>query len=457
MKINSEILDRIPPHDLDAERWVIGSALLQPACLDELTEIVRPHDFHSTAHEILFRRLVAMRDASEPIDIGLLVASLRESSQLKVVGDVAYIAELMQGIPHAGHAKHYAAIVALKARYRRLIHAATATLKDAYDATDSPNEILNNLERDLAEVEVATHTGEPVLLSDAVADAIARIDAVTNRTQRAGLMTGLPKFDTSIGGLFRGELFVLAARPGVGKTSLACQVSAYVGERKHRTLFVSLEMSATELATRMMCSRSGVSSRKLRVGTLTKVDAAALAEHAGPLAASPVFVYDRAGASVADIRRYARRMHRHGLDLIVVDYLQRITPRDRRANRYEQVGDIAGGLKELARELDVPLLCLCQLSREADKGGTPVLSWLRESGDIEFHCDVVAFLFVKASENARNPEQEALRDKDATLAILKNRNGETGDIRLKWIPYRTMFECDETPAAETYSEFDGYA
>lgn len=461
-KLNPELLDRLPPQDLAAERWVIGSALLQPSSLDDLAEVVCRDDFHADAHRKLFGLLVSMHDRSEPIDIGLIVNRLRESGELEAVGGVAYLAEVMQGIPHAAHACHYAAIVARHAQYRRLIDAATATLRDAYAAVDSPGEILNALERDLSDVESTSIAHEPVSMHSAVADAICRIDAVKNRQQQAGLMTGLRTFDESIGGLFRGELFILAARPGVGKTSLACQIAAHFGERRRQVLFVSLEMSAVELATRMLCTRAGVSSRKIRVGQLEQHDMALLTEHSGPLASASILIDDTPSVTTYEIRRKARRIKRHGLDLIVVDYLQRLTPADRRRERYEQVGEMARDLKELSRELDVPVLCLAQLSREADKGGTPTLAWLRESGNIEQEADVVAFLKTDKRTKAGTTHDDAQTEKPSTLMIVKNRNGEEGDFALRWIPYRTLFDCDEQAQAELesplgFQEFNGYA
>jgi replicative DNA helicase len=282
-KLNPELLDRLPPQDLNAERWVIGSALLQPSSLDDLAEVVCRDDFHADAHRKLFGLLVSMHDRSEPIDIGLIVNRLRESGELEAVGGVSYIAEVMQGIPHAAHACHYAAIVAKKARYRRLIHAAAATLRDAYDAAAEPEEILNSLERDLVEIETAEHDGEPVPMSEAVAEAITKIDAVMARQRTAGLMTGLTLFDEQIGGLFRGELFILAARPSVGKTSLACQIATHFAARKRPVLFVSAGMSAAELATRILCSmaacRAEDSHRRLQ-----RKDQAQLASPAGTVA-----------------------------------------------------------------------------------------------------------------------------------------------------------------------------
>lgn len=452
----AEILDRLPPQDLDAERWVIGSVLLQPPLLDDVADIVRPADFYADAHRRLFSRLLAMAECRDPIDPGLLARRLSADGELEAVGGVAYIAEVLQGIPVAIHARHYAAIVARKARYRLLIQAATATLRDAYAAAEAPEEILNSLERDLVEIETAEHDGEPVPMSEAVAEAITKIDAVMARQRTAGLMTGLTLFDEQIGGLFRGELFILAARPSVGKTSLACQIATHFAARKRPVLFVSLEMSAAELATRILCSKAGVSSRKIRTADITDKDQAQLAAHAGPLATNWLRIYDRAGATVYDVRRQARRLKRQGLDLVVVDYLQRLTPSDRKANRYEQVGEMSHALKELARELDVSVLCLAQLSREADKGGTPTLAWLRESGNIEADADVVAFLHTDKKHKATNPEADAYNEKPAKLMILKNRNGEEGDFDLRWIPYRTLFECEDRPF-EGHEEFARYA
>ena len=430
----AELLDQQPPCDSEAERWCLASPLIRSSALEDLGRL-RPEDFYLGAHQVIFRRLLAMREKHLPIEAGVLVRELKSAGELEAVGGIAYISELAGGFPTSFHAAYYAEIVREKARLRGLIHAAVEVLRDAYTAGDPAENVLDRATAALAAIQVGQYSGEPVTLADATAQALDRIDAIHRRQGAAGLLTGLLQFDEDYGGLFPGELVILASRPGVGKTSLALQLAAHAAERGHLVLFASLEMRAAELASRLLCARAGVSSRTVRTGRLTDGDVASLVEAANQQSAASLQILDRPAVTVAEVARAARRLRGKGLALLVVDYLQRITPADRKANRYEQIGQITRALKELAGELQVPVLVPCQLGRPAESEA-PKLSHLRESGDIEADADVVLLL----ERQPAGYEDKGVKA-DAILHVAKNRNAETGRLPLCWDGPRTRFSC----------------
>ncbi len=440
----SEILDRLPPQDLGAEKATLGSILLDSNRLMDVTEHIGPDDFYADANRKLFSRMLAMDAAGQRIDTMLLADALRQAGDYEAAGGAEYLAEVLQSVAVAAHAAYYAKIVARKSAYRRLIHSAYEILREAYSQVEDPESILDAAERDLTAIGTGAHEGEPVHIAQAVQAAMAQIDAIAERRQGCGLFTGLWDVDKQIGGLFPGELCILAARPGQGKTSLALQISHYVASHRHCVLYVSLEMGAEELAVRLMAGEAQVSSRKIRTAQISDDDRRALLGVAQPLADLPLYVDDRPGTTVPQIRRRARRLARRGLSLLVVDYLQRLTPAEARGiKRHEQIGEMTRQLKQLARELKVPLLCLCQLNRSADERDEPRLSDLRESGDIEADADVVMFILIKPLKEGGTPEARSLKPHDAKLIWGKNRNGETGTFPLTWIPFRTRFTSGE--------------
>jgi len=439
----------VPPCDLDAEKGVLGSIVLKPDVLDDLKPILAPQAFYLDVHRKLYRHLVAMHDAGEQIDGTLLVARLRqagdycesreESPDGRLRIDAALLGDVVQAVPYARNAVYYAKIVNRMAAYRSIRLAGEDLLRAGQAATDEPAELIDRAEAILAGLRTDQHDGEPVSAANAVVKTLENIDAIAERQSATGYLTGLETFDRNIGGLFPGELFILAARPGMGKTSLACQIAYHFSVQGRGVYFASLEMSAVELTTRILCSRCGVSMRRVRTGQLRPEDNHELNEAAHPFHKAKLWLHDRPGLTTTEIRRSARRLQKHDLKLVVVDYLQRLTPSDRRISRHEQVGQMSDALKSLARELDVPVLCLCQLNRQVEQEkGAPKLSHLRESGSIEQDADVVAFLH--ATETADPDPRVPVK---VELSILKNRNGETGKIALQWLRSRTMFLCGD--------------
>jgi len=446
MKLLEELYDLTPPHDLDAEKGVLGSVLIRPVVLDDVAGVLKPNQFYADANRKLYTHLLAMHGDRQPIDTLLLVQRLKAAGDLEAIGGPAYLAEVAQSSPVAAHAMHYAGIVREKSTQRALLESGWETIRQIHAGGDS-QDVLAAAEKRLGRIETGDYTGDPKPIADSVLAAMERATAVMERTQKTGLLTGLEDFDTRLGGLFGGELFVLAARPGKGKTALACQIARHVASRGRLCYFASLEMSDVELTTRMLCSMADVNSKRIRTGQLTRQDMAALTGPSNELANSAMVIHDRPGLSVADIGRACRRLASKGLAMIVVDYLQRVTPADRRANRYEQVADICKGLKTLARELDVPVMCLAQLGRDADKTGKPELHHLRESGDIEAEADVIAFLL----RTMRWEKADEVEPWKAAIVIEKNRNGETLTLRLRWDAARTRFDA---PAAIDMPNYD---
>lgn len=449
--VSPELLDRLPPQDLAAEKAVLASLILDGKRVDDVADLLRPEDFYGIAHGKIYAVLLGMQNRDEKIDLRLLAAQLQRSGDMAAIGGERYLYEVMQEIAVPHHAAYYAKIVADKAQYRRLIHAGLELVRAGYAEEEKPEAVIDATEATLAGVIGSHREDEPVSISDAAMQAMARIETAMERKQSMGVLTGLEAFDSAIGGLFGGELCILAARPGIGKTALATQIAFHCGRKGRLTLMASLEMSAAELATRILTGRARVSSRKVRTASMERADLSAIMEAGADFSEAALYVYDNTEATVPMIRRRARQLARKGLALLVVDYLQLIdaTPENSKRARYEIVGGNAKQLRAIARVLNIPVLCLCQVSRDAEKERMS-MRHLRESGDIENHADVIVFLEVEEEVPGMKPEQQARLTADevamyprrAKLSIQKNRNGEKGDVPLTWIPYRTMFTCD---------------
>ena len=437
----AELLDRLPPQDLDAERSVIGCCLLDSAVLDDLS--LKPGDFYAEANAILFRHLRALRERGR-VDVLLLRDSLTKAAELEAIGGEAYLATCATAVPYAANVQSYAKIVRAKAEYRAIIHASTEALRDGYEATEEVPAILGRLEGSLANIG-RDADGGPVHISVAVQEALDRIDAVATRQEHLGLPTGFWQFDSDIGGLFAGELSILAADASIGKSALAMQIAYHNAARGKLVYVASLEMAPVELMTRLLCGEADVSSRLVRTARLSKDDMAAIASAGSEAAQASMVLHCRGGLTAGDIGREARRLARNGLSLVVVDYLQLLTPEDTRVNREQQISRMAWSLKSLAVTLHVPVLCLSQINRDAElsKGKEPELRHLRESGAIGQHADLVTFL-MRPTDGKLPSEIQALatipeQQERALWKIDKNRNGPLGRYPLQFSRERTMF------------------
>lgn len=451
------IFERRPPCNLDAEAGVLGSILIKPDVCDDVALILRPEDFYDDANRTLFEHLLRMHDAGRKIDGTLLLEQLNASGDLESVGGEANLARIVQSTPTAAHAVYYAEIVRDKATYRSLIDASTDILKDAYDESHAAREALSHAEQKIFAILDNRGASNISDIRAVLHEAMDRLDArMRGEHNTGGVETGFADLDKLTSGLHNGELVVLAARPSMGKTAFALNIAENVAMRQQvATLFVSLEMSAIELADRMLCSYAHVNGHRLRSGSLSQADRLRLVEKAAELSQAPLYVDDSASRTVTEIAAAARRIARRHkrLGLIVIDYLQLIEPDDSNDPRQEQVAKMTRRLKGLARELKVPVLCLAQLNRqaEASKDNRPRLSHLRESGAIEQDADVVMFVH-RESYYLRGEERDQ-RENEAEIIVAKQRNGPIDDVPLVWRKDFTRFE-DKAP--ERLQAFDDY-
>ncbi len=456
-KPTQPILDRTPPCDVSAEIAVLGSILLMPDVMDDLVMVLKADDFYDDANRKLYQHVSDMIDLGQKIDVTLLVNRLKTMDDYEVVGGSAYLAKLANSVPNAAHAVFYAEIVRSKATLRKLIEAGTTILRDAYDEARDPKELLSQAEQRVFQIQDDRSSQSADSIGELLTVAMDRIDARMKGTHAVGgVDTHFGDYDTMSGGLHNGELVILAARPSMGKTAFALNIAENVALLgRAPVLFVSLEMSGIELADRLLCSVARVNGHRLRNGTISQDDRKRLVEKAVEVSNAPLYVDDSPTRTVSEIAAVARRIKQREkrLGLIVIDYLQLIEPDNSKDPRQEQVAKIARRLKGLAREQEVPVLCLAQLNRQAEdsKDHRPRLSHLRESGAIEQDADVV--MFVHREEYYHRGDEASQYAGQAEIIIAKQRNGPVGEIELSWEKEFTRFQ-DRAP--ERHSEFDSY-
>lgn len=457
----SEIFDRMPPQNIEAERNVLGCVLLDPRLCDDVALLLRVEDFYADAHQKLYHHLLEMHNANVRIDTLLLVERLKTAGDFDAIGGAPFLAEVAQSVATAANAEYYAKIVREKATLRSLIQVSTEIVRDAYEESDDSRDILGRAEQRIFALGDSRAGGETLTMDDVVREAFDQINARMDHGTLHGVLTGFKDLDHLTGGLQNSELVILAARPSMGKTALATNIAEHVAmssEKKTTTLFVSLEMARLELANRMLCSQAGVDAHRLRDNIMSDQDRRRLVEAGSRLSEARLFVDDTPTRSMSEIAATARRLKRQeGLGLVVIDYLQLIEPDNTRDPRQEQVARIARRLKGMARELQVPVLCLAQLNRQPDalkgEGHKPQLSHLRESGAIEQDADVVMFVHREEYYHTREDAEERGIVGQADILVRKQRNGPTGDVKLTWEAKYTRFK-DRTP--DRYAEFDAY-
>ncbi len=455
----ASLIGRSPPYDLTAEKAVLGCVLLNSDCLNELTLILRPDDFYDDAHRILYQAMSGLYDSGKRVDIALLVNQLKSTDQYDLIGGAPYLADLAHSIPNAAHSVYYAEIVQSKAVVRRLIEASTKILQNAYDTTIDSKELLASAEQEIFQIQDERSSNQAQSVSAILKESLERIDSRMQGEQLAsGVMTHFRDFDTMTGGLHNGELVILAARPSMGKTAFAMNIAEQVAMKEQApTLFVSLEMNSIELVDRLLCSIARVNGSRMRVGTITHEEQQRLIKNAADISVAPLYIDDSPSRTVSEIAAVARRISKmenqktgKKLGLIVIDYLQLIEPDNSKDQRQEQVAKIARKLKMLAREQNVPVLCLSQLNRQAEdsKDHRPRLSHLRESGAIEQDADVV--MFIHREEYYHKPDKAVEFAGQAQVIIAKQRNGPIGDVDLVWEKNFTRFL---NKAAEYHNDF----
>jgi len=434
-------LEKNLPHNLDAERSVLGSILIENQSINLAQEILRHDDFYRDPHRKIYRVMENLSERATAIDEITLKEELARSGDLESVGGAAYIASLADGVPSPKHIEYYARIVKEKSILRGLISSASGILTDCYRAEEEVGEILDRAESSIFKIAQDSLSGG-FLPIRTIADASLKVieELSKSHSMITGLATGYDRLDEYTAGLQKSDLIVVAARPAMGKTTFCLNVAQNAALRDERRVGVfSLEMSREQLFLRMLCSLGRIDAHLLRTGRLTKDDWKKLTDAFARISSAPIFIDDSAGIGVMEMRAKARRLKsEHGLDLLVIDYLQLIRGRGRVENRNQEISDISRSLKELAKELQIPVIAISQLSRapETRPGDRrPQLSDLRESGAIEQDADVVLFIY---REEVYKPTEDN-RGK-ADLIIAKQRNGPVGLVPLAFIKQYTKFE-----------------
>jgi replicative DNA helicase len=443
-------IDRLPPHSIEAEQGVLGSIFLSPnECMGEAIEKLKTgaETFYDLRHRTIYETLVEMYDGKEPIDSITVQQRLRDRHQLDAIGGIAYLSSLPDSVPSAANLGFYLNVVREKYILRRMIQACTGVVSRVYEHEGEVDALLDEVERDILKISEERSENTTSTIKDLVRTAISTIEDYHQRQgMLTGIGTGFPDLDKMTSGLHEGEMIVIAARPSMGKTSLAMNIAEAVAiDQKLPVGVFSLEMTAESLVLRMLCSRSRVNLRSIRDGFLAERDFPKLTGAAGKLANAPLFIDDTPGLSILQLRAKARRMaQQYGIKVFVIDYLQLLHSTARRAeNRQQEIADISNGVKALAKELKVPVIVLSQLNRELekDKNRKPRLSDLRESGAIEQDADLVALLYKPGGgedeDGAPQQEQDAV---PVNLLIAKQRNGPTGDVHLTFLKSYTRFE-----------------
>ncbi|MGH9869429.1 MAG: replicative DNA helicase [Candidatus Polarisedimenticolia bacterium] len=434
-------LEKNLPHNLDAEKSILGSILLENRALNQAQELLREDDFYREGHRRIYRAMSTLRERSAVIDLVTLKNELTRSGDLDGAGGAAYVASLVDGVPKSSNVEHYARIVKEKAVLRGLIDAAHHIQTMCFEGESQVQEVLDEAQKQifaLAEGQLATGF---VPVRDVAGRTLEYIDKLHQHKEMVtGLATGFERLDELTSGFQPTDLVVLAARPSMGKTALALNISQSVATRLGRAVGIfSLEMSKEQLFLRMLCAQARVDAHRLRTGRLGKEEWARLTMAFGELTEAKIYVDDTPGISIFEMRAKARRLKsERGLDLLVVDYLQLMRGRGRYENRTQEVSDISRSLKGLAKELHVPLIALSQLSRAPEQRGgdhRPQLSDLRESGAIEQDADLVMFIY---REEVYRPTED--NRGMARLLIEKQRNGPTGTVDLAFIKEYTKFE-----------------
>lgn len=444
-------LDRLPPHSTEAEQGVLGCLLWSPNdCMNECIGKFRGDQevFYDLRHQTIYNTIQAMYDKREAVDLITLQQRLKDNQFLDQVGGIAYLSSLQDAVPSAANLSFYLDIVLEKAVLRKMIRTCSDIVSRAYEHEGEVDQLMDEAEREVLRIAESRVSSETSTIKELVKGAVARIEEYhQHQGMLSGLATGFADLDRMTGGLHGGEMIVIAARPSMGKTSLAMNIAEHVViEEKLPVGVFSLEMTAESLVLRMLCSRARVNLRHVRDGFLAERDFPKLTSAAGKIGTAPLYIDDTPGLSILQLRAKARRMHQqHGIKLLVVDYLQLLHSTARRAqeNRQQEIADISSGIKALAKELNIPIIVLAQLNREIekDKSRKPRLSDLRESGSIEQDADVVGLLYKPRTEGDDEPENEAQADsRPVNLLIAKQRNGPTGDVNLTFLNSITRFE-----------------
>lgn len=437
--IRDMTLDRMPPANIEAEQAVLGAVFYEPSILVTIMGILEPDDFYRSPHIKIYRVMCNLNDKGKPVDIIGVTEELSNQGELEDVGGVSYMSDLASSIPSVANVEFYAKIVEEKAILRRLIRSATNLITDAYEQKDDVDVILDNAEKTVLQVASRKNAGSFKYIKDVMLDTYDNIEKLhSNHGEITGLPTGFKDLDDMTAGFQKNDLIIIAARPSVGKTAFALNIAQGIGTKTNENVAIfSLEMGADQLAMRMLCAEGNIDASRLRTGQLEDGDWSKLTMAVGALSNSGLYIDDTPGIKINEIRSKCRKLKQeHGLGMILIDYLQLIQGSGRSENRQQEVSEISRSLKELARELQVPVIALSQLSRgvEQRQDKRPMMSDIRESGSIEQDADIVGFLY-----------REDYYDKDAEnknvieIIIAKHRNGPVGNVSLAFIKEYNKF------------------
>jgi len=433
-------MNQIPPQNIEAEIAVLGSMLLSEDAIAQAIEILYENYFYKDEHQKIFQTIIELYDKNSPVDLLTLSEELKKRAILDEVGGQAYLATIANSVPSAANISHYARIVKEKYILRALINNSTQIIRKCHEPVENIDSLLDESERSIFEIIGHKMEGKIISMKDLIKSSITTIDDLYQRQiQLTGVATGYTEFDSLTAGLQNSDLIIVAGRPSMGKSAFVCCIAEQVALEENLPVAIfSLEMSKEQLVHRILCSHAHVNAHKVRRGFLTPEDWPKLTNAAGKLADAPIYIDDTAGASILELRAKARRLKaHHDIKLIIVDYMQLMRSARRFENRQQEISEISRSLKDLARELKVPLIAVSQLSRAAEmrQDHRPQLSDLRESGAIEQDADVVVLLF---REEYYHPTEENAGLSEVIIA--KQRNGPVDTVKLAFIKEYTRFE-----------------
>lgn len=433
-------LGRIPPQSAEAEQSVIGSILIDKEVIPVVMEILKPEDFYRPDHKEIYDVIIELFDRAQPIDLITVSERLKQHGKLELVGGLEYLTNIATEVPTTANVKHYAKIVEEKSLLRKLIRASSEIVDLGFDASEEVSFILDKAEQSIFDILQKRSSQGFVPIKDILVDTFNKLEELyNNKGNITGISTGFTDLDFKTSGLHNSDLVLVAARPAMGKTAFALNLAQNAAVHSGVPVAVfSLEMSKEQLVNRMLCSEAMVDSNKMKTGKLEDNDWQKVARALGPLSEAPIFIDDTPGISITEIRAKCRRLKlEHNLGLVVIDYLQLMQgSKSKSESRQQEISEISRSLKILAKEINVPVITLSQLSRapEARTDHRPILSDLRESGAIEQDADIVMFLY---RDDYYNPDTE--KKNIAELIIAKHRSGSTGTIELVWLGQYTKF------------------
>lgn len=434
-------LGRIPPQSIEAEQSVLGSMLIDKEVVPVVMEILKPEDFYRPDHREIYNVIIELFDKAQPIDLITVSERLKLHGKLELVGGLEYLSNIATEVPTTANVKHYSKIVEEKALLRKLIKASSDIVDLGFNASEEVSYILDKAEQSVFDILQKRSSQGFVPIKDVLVDTFNKLEEMyNNKGNITGIPTGFTDLDFKTSGLHNSDLILVAARPAMGKTAFALNLAQNAAVHSHVPVAVfSLEMSKDQLVNRILCSEAMVDSNKMKTGKLEDNDWQKVAKALAPLSEAPIYIDDTPGVSITEIRAKCRRLKlEHNLGLVVIDYLQLMQGSGKKGgeNRQQEISEISRSLKILAKEINVPVICLSQLSRapEARTDHRPILSDLRESGAIEQDADIVMFLY---RDDYYNPETE--KKNIAELIIAKHRNGSTGTVEMVWLGQYTKF------------------